>query len=232
VKASAIESDRLCRRSTHGWQLQLCGIVWLLSLAACTSTSEPLITKRGISKVAMMEMTASALHDGIFKAPLPDSLVLNRKYEDVSYLGGIVPFNRTWFGADPADNGTRTRVSINGRIRGSLPLVTTLPKPGPHSVRIEIPLFQRYEVRLSTLVRLRLGDAVTEVWSPIIVDCLSGEIFTAHGLGGVDAQRNAISPAKNLSAAPGEPLLIVTTADRKQASWRKIGQMQIGWAHH
>ncbi len=201
-------------------------------LSGCTS--EPLVSRKGISSVALGEVGIEAL----LLASVVGGGVSSPKHlgnfdtSDTHYIGGIIPVAAEWSGRGRrVDNGTR--LFVDGSKRGFLPRVLSLRKPGPHVVRLEIPAFQPYELTISQTIHLHVGQQDIEAWTPVIVDCLSGEIFTASDSASIDPDRNSGTHSKTHIAAKagGSPLLIVTTTDKRQAGWRKLGELKPAWAN-
>ena len=196
--------------------------------ASCTS--EPLVSRKGVSGVALGEFGIEALLLACAYASagtgVPDVEVGNLNRNDTFYIGGIIPIEMPRY-----NNGTK--VLVDGHKRGCLPRVLKVRKPGPHVVRLEIPAFQPYELTLSETIRVRVGQTEVEAWPPVIVDCLSGEIFTTRDTSTVNPDRNsgtrrATDITKKLG---GTPVLIVTTTDKKHPGWRKIGQLRAAWGN-
>lgn len=199
-------------------------------LASCTS--QPLVARKGVSGRALGEMGgetlwfAFAMASGGVLGGAPEARFDNLDFHDRIYLGGIIPIEMPRY-----DNGTK--FYVDGRNHGCLPRVVKIPKPGPHTVRLEIPAFKPYELTLSEVIQVRVGQTEIEAWPPVIVDCLSGEIFTARDTSTVNHDRNSGKRrATELSGTVSKtPLLIVTTTDQTQPGWRKIGQLKAAWGN-
>jgi hypothetical protein len=202
----------------------------------CGCTSEPLISRKGVSGQAAGELGAEALlavvtaGAAMGKANMPEAHIGNLETEDTNYIGGFVPWKNSALApkhGPRVDNGTI--VFVDGRKRGFLPLVTTLPKPGPHLVYLGIPVFEPYMLKASNPVRLRTPQGEIEAWPPIIVDTLTGEIFTTQESSAVNVERNSGTGRKGeIRNTPGrDPLLIVTTTDKRHPGWRKVAQMRV-----
>ena len=207
----------------------------VLAVLFCGCTSEPLISRKGVSGQAVGELGAEALLAVVTagaamgkNASLPEAHIGNLETEETNYLGGLIPWKKQPEYGPRVDTGTR--VLVDGRKRGFLPLVTALPKPGPHRVRLGIPVFEPYELQLSNPVRLRTPQGEIEAWPPIIVNMLTGEIFTTQDSSAVDVERNSGTGRKSeIRNEPGrDPLLIVTTTDKRHAGWHKVAQMRVG----
>lgn len=208
--------------------------VFAVTLAVCHGgcTTAPLVSSRGVSGTAAGELGGQALFATIASifalgkqgppSSLGDHLGVPGSEVRTVYLGGIIPVNRD----ERVDNGTRIRV--DGRKRGFLPLVMKLRKPGPHVVTLGIPAWKPYEFTLHTPVRLGTAQGPVEAWPPIIVDCLSGEIFTTKEAATIDPDRNSGSLQRTSLAntSSSHALLIVTTTSKQYPGWRKIGQMR------
>lgn len=185
-------------------------------LGGCTS--EPLLSRRGgvaAGELAVQSMLVLARNAG--------SNPVERNIEDsgAAYLGGVIPVK--WEHHQPArplEKGSR--LFVDGHARGPIPLVANLAKPGPHIVRLEIAGWQPHTLKLASPLRLRVGKGEVESWQPLLVNCKTGEIFTAEKI-----------PALSLPAGSGtpfrvgpEPMLFVTTTDNHQRGWSKIGEMK------
>jgi hypothetical protein len=198
-------------------------------VAGCTTA--PLVSHKGISGLALSELGVEALMAAASMgggAPPTDNFS-NFDTADKVYLGGVIPVKRGEL-SERADNGTR--LWIDGHDRGFLPRVLRVSGPGPHRARICVPSFQPRDVFLRNTITLRSGSNQLEAWPPIIVDCLSGEIFTTSHLGGVDLDRNSGAATKTrIPSAKGAPMLIVTTTNKRQPGWSKIAQMKTAWAN-
>ncbi len=200
-------------------------------LASCTS--EPVVSRKGVSGVALGEfgiealLAAAALGGG---ASAPPNLG-NFDVSDTFYIGGLIPVKKPSGPEGRIDNGTK--LFVDGRKRGCLPQVLKVRAPGPHVVRLEIPAFQPYELTLSETTELRVGETEVEAWPPVIVDCLSGEIFTTRDTSAVNPDRNSgkRSATDITKKVGGTPVLIVTTTDKKHPGWRKIGQLRSVWGN-
>lgn len=207
------------------------GIVALGGLTACTS--EPLVSRKGVSGVAVGEFGIEALMavaalGGATAAP---EHLGNFDITNKVYVGGLIPVTMRSGPGSRIDNGTN--LFVDGRHHGCLPRVLKVRKPGPHVVHLEIPAFQPYELTLSETIQIRVGQTEVEAWPPVIVDCLSGEIFTTRDTSTVNPDRNsgqhrATDITKKVG---GPPVLVVTTTDQKQPGWRKIGQLKAAWGN-
>lgn len=198
-------------------------------LTSCTS--EPLVSRKGVSGVAVGEFGIEALMIACGGRAAPDNIG-NLDISDTLYLGGIIPIKKPAGGLDlRVNNGTK--FFVDGRKRGCLPRVLKIRKPGPHVIRLEIPAFQPYELTLSETIQLRIGQTEVEAWPPVIVDCLSGEIFTTRDTSTVNPDRNSGKRrATDITKKVGGTLvLIVTTTDKKHPGWRKIGQLHAAWSN-
>lgn len=202
-------------------------IAAVCSIAACTT--EPIVSRKGVSGVAAGEVGIEALIIAGGGRAAPDNIG-NLDFSDTLYLGGIIPFKKPSGGLDiRVNNGTK--LFVDGRKRGCLPQVLKVRAPGPHVVRLEIPAFQPYELTLSETTLIHVGQTDVEAWQPVIVDCLSGEIFTTRDTSTVNPDRNSGKrrATELQKKVGGTPLLIVTTTDKKQPGWRKIGQLRAAW---
>ena len=212
------------------------GVLLTLAVATLTCftsscTSEPIISRNGVSGVALGEvgiealLAASALGGG---GSTPKHLG-NFETSDTTYLGGFIPIKQSHGSDRSIDNGTK--FFVDGRKRGCLPRVLEVAKPGPHLIRIEIPAFQPYELTLSETIQIQVGQQSVEAWPPVIVDCLSGEIFTTRETATVNPDRNSGKrrPTDLTKKVGDTPILIVTTTEKQQPGWRKIGQLHPSW---
>jgi hypothetical protein len=201
-------------------------VISLACISGCTS--EPIVSRKGVSGLAAAEMGIETLMALNRAGGMPNDFG-NMDVTDKYYLGGLIPVKKTGGPDRRIDNGTR--FFVDGRKRGCLPRVMKVSGPGPHTVRLEIPAFQPYELTLTEVVQLRIGQTEVAAWPPVIVDCLSGEIFTTHDTAAVNPNRNSgLRSSTDLTKkAGGTPLLIVTTTDKKQPGWRKIGQLRSRW---
>jgi hypothetical protein len=196
------------------------------SLGGCTT--EPLVSRKGVSPSALGQLGIQAL------LGMGRTNAETHFDEDVAYVAGIIPVNQVALDQEMdrrfgkrIDNGTR--LSVNGRQRGFLPLVTTLPKPGPHQVRLEIPVFEPFTMTLGDPIRLQTAQGEIDAWPPVIVHMLTGEVYTTKESSAVDVDRNTGTRRKtDIAKEMGRhPLLIVTTTDKTNSAWRKIGQMRV-----
>lgn len=181
-------------------------------------TSEPLLSRRG--GVAVGELGVQALvvlGRGMGGNPVNDNLDAS----DMNYLGGVVPIPRTHRErARPVEKGSR--LFVDGRARGSIPVIANLPKPGPHTVRLEIPGWQPHTLTVAHPFRMRVGEGEIESWPPVFVNCKTGKIFTAEKLPFFDPSRYSGTAFK---VGP-DPMLIVTTADKRRSGGKMIGEMK------
>ena len=203
-------------------------VVLAVVLDGCTS--EPLISRKGVSSLAMGELGIEALIAAAsFGGGAGDVNIPTLELEDTNYIGGVIPVKKSALEGDGrrVDNGTR--LFVDGHKRGFLPRVGTLRKPGPHQIRLEIPVFEPYTLTLGDPVVLRTPQGDIEAWPPIIVHTLTGEIFTTQESSAVDVDRNSGTRRKTDIAkkAGRDPLLIVTTTDKPKPGWRKLGQMHV-----
>lgn len=105
-------------------------------LAGCAS--EPLVSRKGVSGVALGEFDIEALMIAAGGRAAPDNIG-NLDISDTLYLGGIIPIKKPAVGLDlRVNNGTK--FFVDGRKRGCLPRVLKVGKPGPHVIRLEIPV--------------------------------------------------------------------------------------------
>lgn len=198
-----------------GFVIALAAVLVAL-LAGCTS--EPLISRHGVSDQAVRELGRQAV----------TSLTVYGKQEQpdtaTTYIAGFIPVS-----SDPISSRPSDVLFVDGRERGHLPLVTTLRKPGPHRIRIEIPVFEPFHLTLADPIRLRTPRGDIEAWPPIILYPRTGEVFTTLETPGMDVDRNSGSRKKTDIAkkAGRDPLLIATTTDKPDPKWRKIGQMRV-----
>ena len=186
-------------------------------------TSEPLISRKGVSGLALGELGWETI--GSLGGHIEPSSV---GMEDVNYIAGVIPVKRSALeGGGRVDNGTR--FFVDGHKRGMVPWVGSLRKPGPHEVRLEIPAFEPYTLTLGNPILLHTSRGNLEAWPPVIVHMLSGEIFTTQETSAVDMDRNSGSREKTDIAkkAGNGPLLIVTTTTKVDPSWRKLGHMRV-----
>ncbi|MEZ0254408.1 MAG: hypothetical protein ACAI37_03980 [Chthoniobacter sp.] len=195
-----------------------------LSLFVDGCTSEPLISRNGVSGLALGELgwqTIGSLGEAHIE---PSTLGL----EEVNYIGGFIPVKTSTFGGEPRiDNGTR--FFVDGHQRGMVPWVGRLRQPGPHQVRLEFPAFEPYTLTLGKPTVLHTPQGDLEAWPPVIVHMLTGEIFTTQETSAVDVDRNSGTRQKTDVAkkAGRDPLLIMTTTTKVNPGWRKLGQMRV-----
>ena len=152
----------------------------------------------------------------------------NLEDSDVNYVGGIIPVKKHRSErARPIEKGTR--LLVDGHARGPIPLIANLPKPGPHTLRLEIPGWQSYTFKLEKSFRLRVGEGEIESWTPLLANCKTGQIFTAEKLPSFDPYQ-----CGGAGGTPGtqfklgkDPMLVVTTTDhRRLRGLSKIGEMK------
>ena len=207
-------------------------LLFIAILGGLTScTSEAIVSRNGVSKMALSEVGMEALLAACAiggSGPSVEHLG-NFDTTDTVYLGGIIPVKKTHGQDRRINNGTK--FFVDGRNRGCLPRVLEVAKPGPHLIRIEIPAFQPYELTLSETIQIQVGQQNVEAWPPVIVDCLSGEIFTTRETSTVNPDRNSGKRhSTDLTKKVGDtPILIVTTTEKQQPGWRKIGQLHPSW---
>ena len=197
-----------------------------LSLFVGGCTSEPLVSRKGVSSIALGELGLETL--AAFSRESGSAYLPHLEDEDVNYIGGVIPVKRSTYGSDPrVDNGTR--FFVDGHKRGMLPWVGTLRKPGPHRVRLELPAFEPYTLTLGEPFLLHTSQGDLEAWPPVIVHMLTGEIFTTQETSTVDVDRNSGSRKKTdiIKKAGRDPLLIVTTTTKVHAGWRKLGHLRV-----
>jgi hypothetical protein len=197
-----------------------------LSLLLTGCTSEPLVSRKGVSSMALGEIGLETL--AAFSRESGSAYLPHLEDEEVSYIGGVIPVKRSLSDSDHrVDNGTR--FFVDGHKRGMLPWVGTLRKPGPHRVRLELPAFEPYTLTLGEPILLHTSQGDLAAWPPVIVHMLSGEIFTTQETTAVDVDRNSGSRKKTDIAkkAGRDPLLIVTTTTKVQAGWRKLGHLRV-----
>ena len=100
-------------------------------------TSEPLLSRSGGVAVGELGVQALLVLGRGGSNPVADNLDAS----DMNYLGGVVPIPRTYRErARPVEKGSR--LFVDGHARGSIPVIANVPKPGPHTVRLEIPGWQ------------------------------------------------------------------------------------------
>jgi hypothetical protein len=120
------------------------------------------------------------------------------------------------------------RVFLNGKLAGTTPLTAAVSRWGWHRVRIEMPGFAPYEVKLhkhynSTATgNLFIGGA----W--IVVDALTGAIFVQELS---EEDRRAMLKMKHERGDPGVAIfgsapVVITTELIPAATARKVGQLQ------
>jgi hypothetical protein len=203
-------------------------------LPGCTTA--PLLSKKGVSTKALSELgVETLLAAATMGAAMGHSSMSepehfsNFESSDKVYLGGVIPMKHGEPGSERSDNGTR--LWVDGHDRGFLPRVIALKGPGPHRARISVPAFLPQDVPLQHPISLECAGTSIEAWPPIIVDCLTGEIFTTTRANGVDHDRNSgLARKTELKVSRHAPILIATTTDRRQPAWTKIGQMRSKWS--
>src|SRR5262245_27908345 len=128
----------------------LCVVIGLLLLGSCTT--ESIVSPDGVSGRAIGELSGTALVTALSVASKSGGFV--NVADEWNYFGGIVPMNKAaWletFGGR-VDNGTR--LTIDGRQRGCFPQLCTLPKPGPHRIQVEVPVFEPFLLVLGDPIR-------------------------------------------------------------------------------
>lgn len=193
-------------------------IVLPFLLSACSSV--PLLSRKG--GVAAAELTIGTL------AAYGGANVVEPNIEDsgAAYLGGVIPVRwERHEDARPVEKDTR--LFVDGRARGPMPLATNLARPGPHTVRLEIPGWQPYSLKLANPVRLPVAKGQIESWPPVFVNRKTGEVFTASKVTSVEPyQAGAGGNLNNTFRVGSEPMLIVTTANKPRRGWSKIGEMK------
>ena len=194
------------------------GAFMMLATMLGGCTSEPLLSRKG--GVAAVELAVQSL---IVLGRGSSSNPVDRNIEDsgAAYLGGVIPVK--WEHHQPArpiEKGTR--LFVDGHARGPIPMATNLAKPGPHTIRLEIPGWQPYTLKLAGPLRLRVGVGEVESWQPLFVNCKTGEIFTAAKLPSLPPNQGG-GPAYRVGS---DPMFFVTTTDHRQRGWSKIGEMQ------
>ena len=172
---------------------------------------------------------AELVTQGVLAVGRVGSNPVERNIEDsgAAYLVGIIPVKgQPRARARAVERGTR--LFVNGRSLGSIPLSANLAKPGPHAVRLEIPGWQPYTLKLGNPLRLAVGVGEVEAWPPVIVNCKTGEVFTARKLPSLDPYHAASAGDNpNITFRVGSaPMLLVTTADRRARGWDPLGQMR------
>jgi len=200
-------------------------------LSGCTS--EPLLSRRG--GVAAGELAVQSLC--VLGRSDFNPVEGNLEGSDVNYIGGVIPVNNDpdhiWKIMPPSREralpiARGTRLFVDGHARGSIPMVANLPKPGPHTVRLEIPGWQPYTLKLGNPFRLQVGLGEIESWTPVLVNCKTGGIFTAEKLASFNPYQSAATGGSAGAAfRPGpDPMLLVTTTDKPHRGWRKIGELK------
>ncbi len=180
-------------------------------------TSEPLLSRRG--GVAVGELGVQTLI--VLGRGGSNPVEANLEASDMNYLGGVVPIPRTRRErARPVEKGSR--LFVDGHAHGSIPVIANLPKPGPHTVRLEIPGWQPHTLTVANPFRMRVGAGEIESWPPVFVNCKTGEIFTAEKLPSFDPSRYSGTAFK----VGRDPMLIVTTADKRRSGGKLIGAMK------
>ena len=180
-------------------------------------TSEPLLSRSGGVAVGELGFQALLVLGRGGSNPVNDNLDAS----DMNYLGGVVPIPRTYRErARPVEKGSR--LFVDGHARGSIPAIANLPKPGPHTVRLEIPGWQPHTLTVANPFRMRVGQGEIESWPPVFVNCHTGEIFTAEKLPFFDPSRYSGTAFK---VGP-DPMLIVTTDDKRRYGGKMIGEMK------
>jgi len=190
-------------------------------LGGCTS--EPLLSRQGGVAVGELAVQTLVVLGRGECNPVADNL----ETSDVNYLGGVVPIPRTVRErARPVEKGSR--LFVDGHAHGSIPVVANVPKPGPHTVRLEIPGWQPHTLTVAHPFRMRVGEGEIESWPPVFVNCKTGEIFTVEKLPHFDPWRSSEEGSNGRPAfrVGVDPMLVVTTADRRRIGSKKIGQMQ------
>ena len=197
--------------------------VMLLPVLFSGCTSEPLLSRKG--GVAAAELVTQGLL--VLGRGGSNPVERNLEDSDANYLGGVIPVKlpRREL-ARPVEKGSR--IFVDGHARGCIPLVANFAKPGPHTVRLEIPGWQPYTLKLAKPFLLRVGLGDIESWTPVFVNCKTGDIFTAEKLPSFDPYQSTAtggSPGTAFRVGP-DPMLIVTTTDKRKRGWSKIGEMK------
>jgi hypothetical protein len=118
------------------------------------------------------------------------------------------------------------QVFVNGWRIGTTPTAVFVSRWGFHRVRIEMPGYQPYEVKLEKTYN---GNATGNLWIGgvwIVVDALTGAIFE------LDVPPSAREPGwqkmvdRNVPMMDFSPPLYVVTKLKPDPSARRIGQMQ------
>ena len=71
----------------------------------------------------------------------------------------------------------RVQVFINGKLRGTAPLTTSVSRWGSHRVRIEAPGYKPCEFRLKKTLSGNVGGNLFVGIAPVAIDLLSGAVF-------------------------------------------------------
>lgn len=189
-------------------------------LGACTSV--PLLSRNGGMAAAEIVTQGVLGLGGATTNPVDQNI----EASGAAYLGGVIPVRwERHEDARPIETGTR--LFVDGRSCGSVPLATNLAKPGPHTIRLEIPGWQPYSLKLANPVRLPVGKGQIESWPPVFVNRKTGGIFTAPKLTSLDPYwAGAGGNPNNTFRVGSEPMLIVTTTDKPRRGWSKIGEMK------
>jgi hypothetical protein len=119
------------------------------------------------------------------------------------------------------------QVFVNNRLIGTTPTAVFVSRWGVHRVRIEMPGYLPYEVKLEKTVNSNASGNIFLGGAWIVVDVLTGAVFEQRLPG---AARDANARARDLYDPPQvfnfSPPLYIATHLKLDPSARKIGQMQ------
>ncbi len=189
-------------------------------------STHPIVSRKGVSGMAAGEVVLRTAALGLFTAARgapKDYEIAPTDRSGRTYLLGILPV-----GIAPDERSENsTQLYVNKRNHGCLPVVTPLDGAGPHRITITVAAFQPWTTVLAKPIILSVRGRKINAWPPLIVEWLSGAVYTIRDGGNLDPDPGVDDEKiTNLREIAGRaPLLIVTTG-KHHAEWRKLGELK------
>lgn len=190
-------------------------------------STHPIISRKGVSGMAAGEVVLRTAALGLFTvgqgAPKDYEFAPSDR-SGRTYVLGIVPVRSE---ADERSEDS-TQLYVNKRNHGCLPVVTPLDGAGPHRITITVAAFQPWTTTLAKPIVLRVPSGQIKAWPPLIVEWLSGAVYTIPDGGSLDREHEVDNKkiSNRRETAGRAPLLIVTTTGKHHPEWRKIGELK------
>jgi hypothetical protein len=121
-----------------------------------------------------------------------------------------------------SSNPSSARVSVNGELRGSTPVVLDLRRKNTHFLKLELDGYEPYE---TTLTRSTSGW----LWGNIVVGGLIGLVIDAStgGMYKLTPQQVSAELRQRSAAVVVEEGLVIAFAPTADPRWEKVGQLTL-----